>query len=162
MKSGNDSSAVCKVHTVKFANQDCVSHCQLFRFVVQAEATAGMLKANTGIIETLVSQCKTLTIIPPEGAAPGGAAVSPLDANTTLYLHLKGLLDPAVELAKLQKQKDGAENKLAALKGRMEMPAYANTPEDRKAVDSEKLKELEAEVGNIESLIKDMEGLAAA
>lgn len=130
--------------------------------LVQAEPSAGVLKANTGIIETLVSQCKSLSILSADAAAPAGAAVSPLDANTTLYLHLENLLDPAVELAKLQKQKAGAESKVAALKGRMGMPAYDNTPEDRKAVDAEKLTELQAEVGNIESLIKDMEALAAA
>lgn len=129
---------------------------------VQAEATSGVLQANKGIIETLVTQCKTLTVLPPDSAAPVGAAVSPLDANTTLYLHMKDLLDPAVELSKLRKQKTGTEGKVEALRSRMGMPAYANTPEERKAVDSEKLKELEAEVGNIESLIKDMEALVAA
>lgn len=129
---------------------------------MQAEAAAGIFKANTGIIETLVSQCKSLTLLPPDSPAPVGAAVTPLDANTTLYLHLKDLLDPSVELAKLQKQKTGAEGKVLALKARMAMPAYAHTPEDRKGVDSEKLKELEAEMGNIESHIKDMEALVAA
>lgn len=121
-----------------------------------------MLQANTDIIKTLVSQCKSLTVLPATGPAPAGAAASPLDANTTLYLHMQDLLDPAVELAKLQKQKTGTEGKAEALRARMGMPAYSNTPADRKAVDSEKLKELEAEVGSIESLIKDMEALAAA
>jgi valyl-tRNA synthetase len=129
---------------------------------VQAEATSAMIKANVGVIETLVSQCKSLTVLPASAAAPAGAAVSPLDASTTLYVHVKELLDPSVELAKLQKQKTAAEGRAAALKTRMSGAGYDNTPEDRKAVDAEKLKELEAEVENIESLIKDMEKLTAA
>lgn len=129
---------------------------------MQAESTAKVLHANTAVVETLVSQCKSLSVLPPDAPAPTGAAVTPLDANTTLYLHLKNLLDPSVELAKLQKQKAGAETKVETLKGRMGMPAYANTPDDRKAVDAQKLSDLEAEVSNIEGLIKDMEALAAA
>lgn len=44
----------------------------------------------------------------------------------------------------------------------MEMPAYANTPDDRKEVDRTKLAEAHAEVGKVDALIAEMQALAAA
>jgi valyl-tRNA synthetase len=127
---------------------------------VQDAAAAEVLRSGTRIVQALVPQCRSLEVLPADSPAPSGAAVAILDTNTTLYLHLKGLLDPSAELEKLRKAKEGAQSRLGALLQRMGMPAYANTPEDRKAVDDDKQKELQAEVANIDTLIAEMQALA--
>lgn len=44
----------------------------------------------------------------------------------------------------------------------MAMPAYDNTPDDRKEVDRAKLVEALAEVNQVEALIAEMQALAAS
>ena len=50
----------------------------------------------------------------------------------------------------------------SAVQGRMAMPAYDNTPDDRKEVDRTKLEEARAEVRDVDALIAEMQALAAA
>eukprot|EP00892_Ulva_mutabilis_P005873 jgi/Ulvmu1/3658/UM017_0072.1 len=118
-------------------------------------------EAHGSIVTTLVANCSALCVLPADAPAPAGAAASILDSDTTLYLHLKGLLDPQAEIAKLQKQRSAAETRASTLEGRMAMPAYDNTPADRKEVDRTRLAEARAEVGQVDALIAEMQALAA-
>jgi valyl-tRNA synthetase len=117
--------------------------------------------ANTSAVTTLVPNCASLSVVPPDTPAPAGCAVALLDTATTLYVHLKGLLDPTAELEKLHKHKEAAEAKAAALRARMEAPAYENTPEDRKTVDQAKMADFQAEIDHVDKAIAEMEALAA-
>ena len=71
--------------------------------------------AHGGIVTTLVANCCALHVLAADAAAPAGAAATILDADTTLYLHLQGLLDPKAEISKLQKQRAAAESRASTL-----------------------------------------------
>lgn len=86
-----------------------------FGVMLQDPAAAEVFAAHSGIVATLVANCSALNVLPADAPAPPAAAASILDADTTLYLHLKGLLDPAAEIGKLQKQRAAAESRASTL-----------------------------------------------
>ena len=110
---------------------------------------------------TLVGACECVHITQPGEAAPANCAVAVVDASTTLHLHLSAPLDPAAELEKLQKALEGVRGRAAAVRGRMDMPLYGETPAEVKERDAAKARELTAEMQNLEAAIKEV-GAASA
>jgi valyl-tRNA synthetase len=128
---------------------------------VQDDASRDILSARADDIATLVGACPSCAALPAGAPAPAGCAVAVVDASTTLYLHLAGLLDPEMELAKLRKQLGEAEKRLEAVRGRIGMPAYAaNTPEDVRARDDAKVAELVSELERLGAAMTEMQSLA--
>ena len=80
----------------------------------------------------------------------------------TLLVNLKGLVDFAQELKKLQSQLKDVQGRKEKLEGKMGMETYVKVPEDVKARDAKKLTELTDEVKKIEESIARFEDLAKA
>ena len=129
---------------------------------MQDDAAYEALRHRVAEITTLVGACECATVTPPGAPAPPNCAVAVVDAATTLHLHLSAPLDPAAELAKLRKALEGVAGRADALRGRMDMPLYGETPAEVQARDEAKARELTAEVASLEAAIREMEGLRAA
>lgn len=74
---------------------------------------------------------------------------------------MQGIIDPALEIGKLEKKKTECEGRLEALAKRIAMPSYAEkTPESIQADDRERGQKIEAEIAQIVAAIADMQKLA--
>jgi valyl-tRNA synthetase len=113
-------------------------------------------------VKALVGSCDKCDVLPPSTAPPGGCAVSVINATTSVHLHLTGSLDPCAELGRLQKHLEGVQGKIDAVRQRMQMPMYGETPEGVKAKDAGKVVELTAELESVNLAITDMKALAAS
>lgn len=99
----------------------CLLVCMLS--VLQDEAARACFETHGAIVSTLVANCSALHTLPADAAAPPAAAATIIDSDTTLYLHVQGLLDPVAEIAKLEKQRAAAETRASALEVRPPPPA---------------------------------------
>jgi valyl-tRNA synthetase len=72
----------------------------------------------------------------------------------------QGILDPALELAKLEKKFNEANSRAEALRTKAAVPSYQEkTPEAVKADDAEKLAKAEAEAAAAQQAMADMQKL---
>ena len=72
----------------------------------------------------------------------------------------QGILDPALELAKLEKKFNEANSRADALRTKAAVPSYQEkTPEVVKAEDAEKLAKAEAEAAAAQQAMADMQKL---
>jgi len=120
-----------------------------------------------GRLEGVVAEIRTLAktgdirVAGTDGDAPTGCAVQVVDDATTLHVLLKGLLDPAQEVGKLEKKREGIVKKLETLRARTGEESYqANTPEDVKSRDAETLKTSEGELEHVQEAIESMKKMA--
>ena len=97
-----------------------------------------------------------------DGEFPHSCAVKHVNTKVTLLVNLKGLVDFAQELKKLQNQLKTVQGRKDTLEGKMGMETYVKVPEDVKARDAKKLEELKDEVKKIEESIVRFEALAKA
>lgn len=77
------------------------------------DAKASMVGKCAGELQILTGS-SMVEILGSSQEAPKGCGTQVVDASTTVYLHLSGLLDPAKEIEKLGKRKEDVENKLKA------------------------------------------------
>lgn len=70
----------------------------------------------------------------------------------TLYLELKGLVDAAAELAKLEKEDANVRQQIEKLQKQMEDPNYSRLPEQLRAKNAEKVVELQDKLVQVEQL----------
>lgn len=119
------------------------------------EARASIVSKYTGELQILTGSAK-VEMLGSSQEAPKGCGTQVVDAGTTVYLHLSGLLDPAKEIEKLGKRKEDVENKLKAQKDKMVTKAYERTPEDIRAKDTAKVVEWENEVATVDNAIQKM------
>lgn len=84
-----------------------------------------------------------------------------VDDAVSVAVLLKGVLDPAAEVGKLQKKRDDAAAKAQQLKARTSLASYLErTPENVRKDDADKLARLEAEAAAAEAAIEQMRQLA--
>ncbi|GFR43813.1 hypothetical protein Agub_g4939 [Astrephomene gubernaculifera] len=112
-------------------------------------------------VATLSASCDVALLAAGE-AAPLGCSVGIVDEATTVHMGLKGILDPALEIAKLEKKSTEVAGRIEQLKKKMSLPAYDKTPEDVKAADAEKLAKAEAEQAAAAAATEAMKTLLAA
>ncbi|MEW5299660.1 MAG: hypothetical protein WDW36_002653 [Sanguina aurantia] len=93
---------------------------------------------------------------PTEGTVPAGCGVSILDAVTTLHMALVGILDPALEVQKLEKKAKEVEGRMEALKARMAVPSYGKTPEAVRDEEAAKMVKFETELAVANAAIAEM------
>eukprot|EP01025_Chloroclados_australasicus_P060277 TRINITY_DN771_c5_g1_i1.p1 TRINITY_DN771_c5_g1~~TRINITY_DN771_c5_g1_i1.p1 ORF type:complete len:1316 (-),score=198.99 TRINITY_DN771_c5_g1_i1:331-4227(-) len=88
---------------------------------------------------------------------PKGCGVAVVDDACTLYLMLKGILDPVKELEKLAKRLENSQKQMDQLQKRMAEGGYQEkTPEELKMADTEKLQKIATEIGTIEEVMVSM------
>ena len=122
-------------------------------------------KATTAVtrfadaVKTLAS-AGSVAVLGPDDAIPAGCGVTVIDESVTLYLLLKGQVDPAAEIAKLTKRVAATEKQAADLEKKMAMEGYEEkVPENVRAENADKMEKLRAEVASTKAAIEDFKGL---
>jgi valyl-tRNA synthetase len=76
--------------------------------------------------------------------------------------HTQGILDPTLELAKLEKKSSEASSRIEALHKKMALPGYQDkTPAAVQADDGDKLNKAEAELAAAQQHMQDMRTMIA-
>jgi len=104
--------------------------------------------------------CGRVDVLGPDDEVPPGCGVTVINESVSVYLMLKGVVDPAAEIAKLEKKSSQTKKSIAALQKQMEMPGYEEkVPENVRADNAEKLSKLEAEVASTAAAMEDFKKL---
>ena len=116
-------------------------------------------------LEALSSDFKTLSqagevIATKDTEFPHSCAVKHVNTKVTMLVNLKGLVDFAQELKKLQGQLKDVQSRKEKLEGKMNVESYAKVPAEVKERDAKKLVELKDEVKKYEESIARFEELA--
>ncbi|GIL56694.1 hypothetical protein Vafri_11999 [Volvox africanus] len=122
---------------------------------------AAMLRGLSLEVVTL-STSSDLTLLGAGVTAPLGCSVAIVDEATTVHMLLKGILDPALEITKLEKKSAEVSGRIDQIKKKMAMPTYDKTPEDVKAADVDRLAKAEAELAAAAAAMDAMRALLAA
>ena len=132
-------------------------------FVACADAARAAALRALAPEAAALSASAAVEVLAPGAAAPAGCSVAIVDDATTAHMLLKGVLDPKLELAKLEKKLSEANARAEQLRARMALPSYADkTPAAVKAEDEAKLAKIEAEAGAAAQAMDDMRQLLAA
>lgn len=124
------------------------------------EQQRGALSRFSGQIATLSTSSGVSVSGNAEGL-PQGCGIAIVDAATTAHMALKGVLDPALELQKLERKLAEVEKRALALRGKMSLAAYVEkTPEAVQCEDAERLAKAEAEAASAAAAMEDMKRLA--
>ena len=118
-------------------------------------------------LEALSSDFKTLSqagevIATKDTEFPHSCAVKHVNTKVTMLVNLKGLVDFAQELKKLQGQLKDVQSRKEKLEGKMNVESYVKVPAEVKERDAKKLVELKDEVKKYEESIARFEELAKA
>ncbi len=131
---------------------------ELFVVTRGDDATAA-IDAFARDVATLAG-CAMLTRLGPEDQIPAGCGVVVVNESVTLYLLLRGVVDPATEIAKLGKKTTQVEKQASELKKKTEMPGYEEkVPRSVRDDNVEKGVKLDAELASIRAAIADFEKL---
>jgi len=102
----------------------------------------------------------SIAVLGANDQAPSGCGVSVIDETTTLYVALRGLVDPATEITKLEKKAQAGEKQIADLVKKTRAPGYEEkVPEKVRNENKEKLAKLEAEAKMTAKAIEDFRSL---
>ena len=118
-------------------------------------------------LEALSDDFKTLSqagevIATKDTEFPHSCAVKHVNTKVTMLVNLKGLVDFAQELKKLQGQLKDVQNRKEKLESKMNVESYVKVPAEVKERDAKKLVELTDEVKKYEESIARFEELAKA
>ena len=120
-----------------------------------------MLSSYSSEIATLTTSSEAV-VLAAGSAAPVGCSVAIVDDATTIYMLLVGVLDPVLEVQKLQKKVAEVEGRIEAMQRKMALASYEKTPDAVKADDLDKLAKAEAELAASNSAIVDFQKLIGA
>jgi valyl-tRNA synthetase len=116
---------------------------------------------RAAVLSTLAAEIATLSsssaveVLATGAAPPAGCGVAIVDDATNVYMLLTGVLDPALEIHKLQQKVAEVEARRATLRTKMARPTYDKTPENVKADDQERLSKADAELSVAHAAIAD-------
>lgn len=118
-------------------------------------------KSQTDDIKTL-GKAATVDINLGEDAIPKSVGIVVVDETTTLLMDIKGLVDYAAEMKKLEKQLSKTAGPMQQLETKIAAAGYAeNVSDDVKATNAERLDALRKKMADIESAIANFKNLAA-
>ncbi|KAJ9504795.1 hypothetical protein QJQ45_021760, partial [Haematococcus lacustris] len=131
--------------------------------VASDSAKAAVLQRSTLELATLSTSSEVTVLDSSQGASsspPLGCGVCIVDDATVAHLLLKGILDPALEVAKLQKKLAEVQGRQEALAKKVSAPGYADkTPDSIRADDLDRGAKAEAEKAAVLAAIADMQAL---
>ena len=118
------------------------------------------VKSQTDDIKTL-GKAETVDINLDEEAIPKSVGIVVVDESTTVLLDIKGLVDYAAEIKKLDKQLSKTSHPLKQLETKMAAPGYENNvSEEVKATNTERLEGMKKKILDIEEALANMKNLA--
>merc|ERR1712127_296281 len=110
-------------------------------------------KSQTDDIKTL-GKAATVDINIDEEAIPKSVGIVVVDESTTVLMDIKGLVDYASEIKKLEKQLSKASGPLKQLETKIAAPGYeTNVSDDIKATNLERLDGLKKKIADIEEAV---------
>jgi len=118
-------------------------------------------KSQTDDIKTL-GKATSVDINIDDEAIPKSVGIIVVDEATTVLMDIKGLVDYAAEIKKLEKQLSKASGPLKQLKTKMAAPGYeTNVSDEIKATNVERLDGLKKKIADIEEAVTNFKNLAA-
>eukprot|EP00208_Stichococcus_sp_RCC1054_P003787 CAMPEP_0206141402 /NCGR_PEP_ID=MMETSP1473-20131121/12794_1 /ASSEMBLY_ACC=CAM_ASM_001109 /TAXON_ID=1461547 /ORGANISM="Stichococcus sp, Strain RCC1054" /LENGTH=1079 /DNA_ID=CAMNT_0053535961 /DNA_START=148 /DNA_END=3387 /DNA_ORIENTATION=+ len=126
---------------------------KLKAYLAATDASRGALQATSDAIAVLAF-CSSVTILQ-EGESPSGdTGVEVIDATTTAYIDLTGLVDPKKQAVKLEKRAAELKKQLEAVAERVALPAYSKTPPEFVEADNQKRATLAANLASVEEELR--------
>ncbi|KAL9181914.1 hypothetical protein ACHAXT_012257 [Thalassiosira profunda] len=123
----------------------------------QPEAAA---KSQTDDIKTL-GKAESVDINLDESAVPKSVGIVVVDESTTVLMDIKGLVDYAAEIKKLEKQLGKTAGPLKQLETKMAAPGYEDNVKDEvKASNTERMEAMKKKMADIEEALANMKNLA--
>eukprot|EP00192_Tetraselmis_astigmatica_P024574 CAMPEP_0117679300 /NCGR_PEP_ID=MMETSP0804-20121206/17744_1 /TAXON_ID=1074897 /ORGANISM="Tetraselmis astigmatica, Strain CCMP880" /LENGTH=940 /DNA_ID=CAMNT_0005488719 /DNA_START=78 /DNA_END=2900 /DNA_ORIENTATION=- len=115
-------------------------------YIACKDAARSSSLASLALEIATLATCSDLECLPAGAPAPASCGVKICDDITTVHMLLKGILDPELELSKLEKKLADLGNRREALTKKMAMPSYTDkTPEKVRDADRAMLDKLDAE-----------------
>jgi valyl-tRNA synthetase len=119
-------------------------------FVVSDQNIAA--KSHLDDLSTLLKS-PTIRIVPSTETIEDGCSVSTVDEGITLHLLLKGLVDPAQEIEKINKRQANIEKGMDRIVAKMSLASYMEkVPADVRATDAENVASFKAQLAVLHSL----------
>lgn len=116
--------------------------------------------AQTDDIKTL-GKASTVDINPAEDTIPKSVGIVVVDESTTVLMDIKGLVDYAAEIKKLEKQLSKTASPLQQLETKIAAPGYdENVSDEVKATNNERLDALKKKAADINEAIANFKNLA--
>uniref|UniRef100_A0A7S0RBC6 valine--tRNA ligase n=1 Tax=Pyramimonas obovata TaxID=1411642 RepID=A0A7S0RBC6_9CHLO len=123
-------------------------------YVTCATPAATAAVARGALYVATLSSSESVEAVADAAAVPAGCAVSIVSEECSAYIMLKGIMDPAAELAKLDKRFGDTTKQHQDLHKRMDMATYqTNVPENVQQADKDKATKLQSELATIEEAI---------
>ena len=111
------------------------------------------LEAQRSDLCTLL-RASALTVVGSAAEAPEGSSAYVVSDNASVHLQLKGLVDPAAEVAKLEKRADKVAKEVEGIRKRQAVASYADkVPAEVQAADAAQLQALDKQAGVIAGLV---------
>ena len=129
--------------------------------VCRSEESAEALTVFADAVSTLSGSGVTRVLEASDASEiPAGCGVTVMSESVSVYLSLRGSVDPAAEIAKLEKRSAASAKQMADLKKKMAVDGYeAKVPERVRAENEEKIAKLEAEMAAAAAATADFEKL---
>jgi len=123
-------------------------------YVLCQNTAAAQTVTNGSLYIATLSSSDSVAAVSKVEDVPAGCAVTIVNEQCSVYLMLKGILNPADELKKLAKRQTECAKQHAELQKKLAMPTYATkVPDSVQKEDQAKLAKLDAEMGTIEEAI---------
>jgi valyl-tRNA synthetase len=123
-------------------------------FVVAASADAArVVNAQRTDVCTLL-RASALSVVADAAGVPDGCSASVVNESVTVYLQLKGLVDPVVEIAKLEKKSAKLLKEADDLRRKAAADGYAKMPDAVKAAEAERLAAAEKQLATLGALVQ--------
>lgn len=120
------------------------------------DGLADMLRTFDVALKTL-SYSNEIILLTGETPPPDGCAIFPVSDKCDVHLLLKGLIDPAKEISKLQQKQEKLTGQLTKLKEAIAVENYeSKVPEEVRKANSEKLSQLEGELQKVVDAIESL------
>lgn len=117
---------------------------------------------NRDVLESLADAISTLSVTSSfkvSEAKPKGSVPTPVNADTVAWMKLQGIVDLDKCKERINKKISEAQNRLQNLEADMSKPTYEKAPEEIRAKNSEKKRDLEAEISQSNDALKQLEAV---
>jgi len=132
----------------------------LTHFYIKATEGEDIISAQSDDIKTL-GKASNIDVNVDESSLPNEVAIDVVDDQVTVLMNIKGLVDYAVEIKKLEKNLKKDLPLLQNLEKKMSADGYEeNVPDDLKAANAEKLDGLRKKIAEINDAIEKFQKLA--
>jgi valyl-tRNA synthetase len=125
---------------------------------VAGEELRSALAPQEDDFRTLVKAERVAVVV--GGEAPEASAVTIVNDQTQVYMELRGMVDAAAEIRKLEKQLGQVDTRVTSLAKQMAIPGYeAKVPEAVRQGNAAKAEQLATERDNVLKAIESFKGL---